>query len=49
MQSLKSRQQATSTVTTDDDILFSRYAGKRIVYLESEADVNLYENYWFRD
>ncbi|SDZ94885.1 hypothetical protein SAMN05660964_00595 [Thiothrix caldifontis] len=50
MQSLKSRQRAaTSTVTTDDDILFSRYAGKRIVYLESEADVNLYENYWFRD
>ncbi len=49
MQSLKSRQRAASTVATDDDILFGRYAGKRIVYLESEADVNLYENYWFRD
>lgn len=49
MQSLKSRQQAATSANTDDDVLFGRYAGKKIVYLESEADVNLYENYWFRD
>ncbi len=48
MQSLKSRQQASAT-NTDDDTLFNRYAGKRVVYLESGADVNLYENYWFHN